>query len=342
MKESICLFRLSAIGDICHAAAMIKALKANKPNASITWIIGKIEYQLVRHIEGVEFIIFDKSRGNKAYFDLWRTLKGRKFDALLLMQVALRANIASLGIRAKRRIGFNKELAKEGHSLVINETIDNPIKPHVLDGFLAFVRRLCHNPNIQFDGWDLPIPEDNLLQAKQLLNSEKPALVICPAASKAERNWLPERYAQVCDHASANGYQVYICGAPTELEKQLATDIISHCQQKPVNLVGKTPLLTLMAVLKQAKAVIAPDTGPLHMAVTQGTKAIGLYAHSNPDRTGPYLNRELTVSVYQQCIEQQTGQPLADIPWGKRAKGEQLMELISCEQVINSMAKITN
>jgi heptosyltransferase I len=83
-------------------------------------------------------------------------------------------------------------------------------------------------------------------------------------------------------------------------------------------------------VLKQAKLVLAPDTGPLHMAVTQGTPVIGLYAHSNPGRTGPYFYRQYTVSVYPQVIAIQFDAP---VKWGTRAKGEHLMALIEVDEV---------
>lgn len=71
------------------------------------------------------------------------------------------------------------------------------------------------------------------------------------------------------------------------------------------------------------------------MAVTQGTPVIGLYAHSNPDRTGPYFRREMTVSVYQQHIETQRGRPLAALPWGVRARGDWLMASIETAAVID-------
>ena len=100
-----------------------------------------------------------------------------------------------------------------------------------------------------------------------------------------------------------------------------------------MNLVGKTSLKQLLALLKQASVVIAPDTGPAHMAVTVGTPVIGLYAHSNPDRTGPYTYRHYVVEVYHQQLIAQFGKTAAQLPWGQRVKGAHLMEQISVEAV---------
>ncbi|QIR16286.1 glycosyltransferase family 9 protein [Shewanella aestuarii] len=328
--KSLCLLRLSAIGDVCHAVAMVQAIQRQYPNLAITWVIGKVEYQLLKHLPGIEFVIFDKSQGWRSYLALRKTLVGKKFDVLLHMQVALRASIASLMIPAKVRIGFDKTRAKEGQWLVTNHAIEPQAEPHVLDGFMGFAKAIGVkdlNPS-----WNIPVPETDTAFAKQAITNDKPALIICAAASKAERNWLPERYAAVADHAVSKGYQVLLCGGPTALEKQLAESIQQFANHELANWVGKTTLTQLLAMLKQANLVLAPDTGPLHMAVTQGTPVIGLYAHSNPGRTGPYFYRDNTVSVYHQVIKQQVE---GEIKWGKRAKGADLMKMISVADVIS-------
>ncbi|MBR9728628.1 glycosyltransferase family 9 protein [Shewanella intestini] len=330
--KSLCLLRLSAIGDVCHAVAMVQAIQRQYPDIAITWVIGKVEYQLLKHLEGVEFVIFDKSQGWRSYGKLKRDLQGQRFDVLLHMQVALRATIASLMISARTRIGFDKARAKEGQWLVTNKTVEPLATPHVLEGFMGFAKAI----GVQdlTPRWHIPVPEADTQFAGQLIKVDDKVLVICPAASKAERNWLPERYAQVADHAVAKGYRVIICGGPSELEVSLAKAIINCATQTLENQVGQTSLTQLLAVLKNATLVIAPDTGPAHMAVTQGTKVIGLYAHSNPGRTGPYTSLNRVVSVYDEVI---TEQKTAPIKWGTRAKGGDLMARISVARVIEQI-----
>ena len=97
--SSICILRLSAIGDCCHALALVRVIQREWPQTRITWITGKIEATLFADLPGVEVIPFDKSKGWRGYRDLWQTLKGRKFDALLHLQAAMRASIATLGIK---------------------------------------------------------------------------------------------------------------------------------------------------------------------------------------------------------------------------------------------------
>ncbi|MGZ9899839.1 glycosyltransferase family 9 protein [Shewanella gaetbuli] len=334
--KSLCLLRLSAIGDVCHAVAMVQAIQREYPNLAITWVIGKVEYQLVKNLPGINFVIFDKSQGWRSFWQLKKALAGQKFDVLLHMQVALRATVASLMIKAKWRVGFDKQRAKEGQWLVTNHAIEPQTEPHVLEGFMGFAKAIGVK-NTQVD-WQIPVSDADNDFADKLINNDK-VLVICPAASKAERNWLPQRYAEVADHAQTLGYRVMLCGGPTELERTLAQSIIAQAKGDIEVMVGKTTLTQLLALLNRATLVIAPDTGPLHMAVTQKTPVIGLYAHSNPGRTGPFLYRENTISVYHEVIASQVE---GEIPWGKRAKGEHLMELVKTTDVIECFNRISS
>lgn len=335
--NSICILRLSAIGDVCHAVAAVQAIQRYYPKAKISWIIGKVEAMLLQDLPGVELIVFDKKLGLGAYSDLRNKLKGQQFDVLLHMQVALRANVASLFIPARRKIGFDWSRAKELHALFMRERIAPQQQPHVLDGFAGFARHLgvpfLQNPQDK-PQWQMPITDEHRSWAKaQLSSATSRHLVICPAASKAERNWLPMRYAAIADYAATQGFSVYLCGGPTQMEQQLAKDIKAQAQTDIIDLVGKTNLKQLLALLEQASIVLAPDTGPAHMAVTVGTPVIGLYGHSNPGRTGPYLYRHYVVDAYHAELKAQTGKTAADLPWGIRVKGGHIMENISVEAV---------
>lgn len=329
--QSICVLRLSAIGDVCNSVAAIQAIQRKWPDVKITWVIGKIEAKLLEGLAGVEFVIFDKSAGIQGYKDLKATLKGRKFDVLLQMQVALRASLASLCISAKFKVGFDKIRAKEAHWLFVNRRIAKQIQPHVLDGFMAFAQVVGVTDTTP--SWNMPLDRADDEWAKARFKPQKRTLIISPAASKAERNWTVEGYAAICDHAAKRGWDVILCGGPTSLEKELGEEIINLCDSSPKNYIGQTSLKQMLGMLKHADIVIAPDTGPAHMAVTMGTHVIGLYAHSNPGRTGPYFSREYVVSVYDHHIVSQQQRPLNIVKWGVRAKGAKLMHDITIKAV---------
>ncbi|MGB1199294.1 MAG: glycosyltransferase family 9 protein [Thalassotalea sp.] len=336
--KNLCILRLSAIGDVCHAVAMVQAIQRFYPEINITWVIGKVEAMLLQDLPGVNFVIFDKKAGLKGYRDLRKQLKGEQFDVLLHMQVALRASLASLCIPAKVKIGFDRQRAKEGQWLFTNNKIAAQSQPHVLDGFMGFAQAI--NVPIVSPQWKMPVSDEDVQWASEQLVSDKPIAVISPAASKAERNWHSEGYSKVAEYLVEQGFSVVICGGPTTQETLLAEEIIAKANCTLTNMVGKTTLKQMLAVLQQAHLVIAPDTGPAHMATTVATPVIGLYAHSNPRRTGPYNCQQYVVSCYETMAEQQYHKPLAQLPWGVRAKGTGLMKAITVEQVKDKIRQL--
>jgi len=330
--KKICILRLSAIGDVCHALAMVQRVKQTWPAAEITWIIGKVEYQLLKGLEGIRFVVFDKSKGKLAYQQLKQALSGESFDYLLLMQLALRANLAASVINAKVKLGFDWQRSKELHWLFVNKRIQPQQHAHVLDGFMAFSDALGV-PATQNPQWPSLYTQQDQQWAEEQKQQLGPFVVISPAASKAERNWLPERYAKIADYLSDKGYTVVLCGGPGKLDKTTGQAILQHTQSIKQNYIGHTSLKQFLALLQQAELVIAPDTGPAHMATMVATPVIGLYAHSNPRRTGPYNDLDKVVSVYEQCIERQKGKVWTQLKWGVRAKGKDLMSLITLPMV---------
>lgn len=330
--QSLCILRLSAIGDVCHAVAMVQRIQASTPDIAITWIIGNVEYQLVHDLPGVEFIVFDKKQGRQAIKTLREQLNGRRFDTLFLMQVALRANLVSLNINAKQRVGFDWARSKELHWLFANTRIASQRHAHVLDGFMGFADAIGV-PAAAAPSWQIPIPDEAQTWYAQHQAFEQPFVVINPAASKAERAWLPVRYAEVADYLQSKGYRVVLTGGPGALDSTLADAIQQAVTAPCIDMVGKTTLKQMLALLQGAQLVISPDSGPAHMATTVSTPVIGLYAHSNPRRTGPYNNLNEVVSVYDDAIQAQQGKSWESLPWGIRAKGAELMSGISVAAV---------
>lgn len=336
--SSLCILRLSAIGDVCHAIAAVQAIQKEWPSTKITWIVGKVEAQLIHDLPGITVIPFDKKLGFKGMKAIWTLLKDQKFDALVHMQLALRASVLTTGINAKYKVGFNRKRAKEGQWLFTNRKIEDTASAHVLDSFYSFVEYLGV-PKSE-PTWNIPLSNDDFAFVNSHIPSENPYVVISPAASKDERNWLTERYAQLADWLNEQGYQVVLCGSPSDREKQLGEHIESLTQLPIINLIGKTSLKQLTAVLNKAQVVIAPDSGPAHIATTQNTPVIGLYGHSNPKRTGPYNSLPYVVSVYEHHVTQQQNKPIDDLKWSTRVKGDHIMQDITLDMVTETFLRL--
>ena len=337
--RSICLLRLSALGDVTHVVPLIHTLQQRCPTTRLTWIIGKLEHRLVGDLAGVEFIVFDKSRGRHAYIELQRTLKGRRFDVLLHMQVALRANLASALIRAKQRIGFDAARAKDLHGLFVNQRIAARSGEHVLDAFASFLEPLGIRQSELH--WDIPLPDDAIKFAEKALPGKQPTLLISPCSSHIKRNWRANAYAAVGDHAvRQHGWRVVLCGGRSALERQMGDAILAAMQQPAIDLIGRDTIKQLQALLSRATAVLSPDSGPMHMANAAGTPVIGLHAASNPARSGPYSERRFVVDRYDAAARKYLGKPADALPWGTKIEFDGVMDLIEVDAVIDALDRL--
>ena len=111
--ETVCLLRLSAIGDTCHVVPLLRTLQDAWPRTRFTWVIGKLEAKLMSLIPDVELITLDKGAGLGAYARLREEMQRRgAFDLLLHLQLSIRASGAAAMIRAPVKLGFDKARAR--------------------------------------------------------------------------------------------------------------------------------------------------------------------------------------------------------------------------------------
>ena len=329
--HSICLLRLSALGDATHVLPLVHTLRRAWPRVPITWILGKGEARLMEGLEDVELLVFDKSAGLQGLHDLRTRLAGRRFEVLLQMQLALRANLLSALISAERRIGYDRARSKEGHSLFINERIP-PGGHHVLDVFGKFCEPLgLRQEKVE---WNLPIPQAARDWAAQQLPGDQRTLLISPCSSHQLRNWSPDRYAAVADHAATKGWRIAICGGRSALERRTGDAILAAMKHPALDLIGKDTLKQLAALLERATMVLSPDSGPAHIANAVGSKVIGLFACTDRERCGPYSDLRFSVNHYDEASRKFMGKPASELRWGKRVEFPGVMELIPVEEVI--------
>ncbi|HEY2395593.1 MAG TPA: glycosyltransferase family 9 protein [Rudaea sp.] len=329
---SICLIRTSALGDVTHVVPLLRTLQAGLPTTRLTWLVGKLEHRLVGDIAGVEFIVFDKARGVAAFSEVRKRLSGRHFDVLLHLQVALRANLLSALVRAPLRVGYDPARSKDLHALFVNRRIEARSGEHVLDAMASFLEPLrLKQTEVR---WDIPVPAEAIEFAARHLPGSVPTLLVSPCSSHRARNWRPERYAAVMDHAARCGWRVVLCGGPGAYERDFGNAIAAGCTNAPLDLIGKDTLKQFLALAQRADLVLTPDSGPMHMANAVGTRVLGLHAASNPHRSGPYSDRRWCVDRFDAAARKFRGRPATELPWGTKLEYPGVMDLIETEAVI--------
>ena len=331
------MLRLSAIGDTCHALAVIRRLQDNWPEARITWIIGKTESALMSDIPDIDFIVFDKSRGRAAYRDVREALAGRRFDVALCMHASMRANLIVRSLPADIRLGFDRARARDFQWLFTNRRIPAAHGEHAMEAMMAFATAIGA---VETDlRWGIPLPDTDQAFAGQYVDDVHPLVVISPCSSQRARNfrnWRVENYTAVIDHLEARyDARVVLTGGRSDLERHYGRRLAENTAV--VNLTGETSLKQLAALLAAADLVICPDSGPAHMATALGTPVIGLYATSNPDRTGPYLSKKYTINRYPEAIRRYLGKNVDEVRWGRRVRDPHAMDLVTVDDVLQKI-----
>jgi heptosyltransferase I len=333
VPHKVCLLRLSAIGDTCHVVPLLRTLQAAWPKTRFSWVIGKLEGKLMSLIPDVELITVDKGAGLAGLKRLREDMQRRgSFDLLLHLQLSIRASAAAAIIPAPVKLGFDRARAREWQWLFTNRKIAPRQREHVLDSFLGFADALgVRNRRI---AWDIPPTPELLAYSREIIPDAQPTMVISACSSHTARNWLPERYAAVADHAvRRHGMRVILCGGPNATEREMAQAIAKHATVPLVDLVGRDTLQQLLALLGRATVLLTPDSGPAHMATMVDLPVIGLYAATNPERSGPYLSRRWCVNAYDEAARKFLGKPAGEIAWTTKIEKPGVMELISVAAV---------
>jgi len=317
-------------------AAAVRALQLSLPAATITWITSPLTFALLHDMPGVQFEVREKPRSLADYLAFYRTFRHRQFDVVLAMQANLRINLLYPALRAPVKIGFDRTRAREGQWLFCSRRI--PFRDtHLVDSFLSFVETLTGKPAAAI--WGLPLEQGEIDWARNQLQAlPKPWIAIHPHASKAERNWLPERYAKVLEESVSRWHcSVLLTGGNDPAELALCDSLAQLAPGHTLNLCGKTTPRQLAALLSQVDILIAPDTGSVHLARAMDTPVIGLYAVASPALTGPYRQMEYCVDRYPQAVEKFLGKDSTQLPWNTRVHDANAMALIEVADVMQQL-----
>jgi ribosome biogenesis GTP-binding protein YsxC/EngB len=190
--DRVVIVMMSAVGDAVHVRPVINAIKRARPQSHISWILQPGPATLVRGHESVdEILLFDRSRGMRAYVDLRNALASRRFDVALALQVYFKAGLVLAMTRARVKLGFDRARARDLNWLFTSQRVPPHPMQHVQDQYLEFLRPLGIDPEPV--EWKLgPWPEEREWQREFFAPIERPAVSIVVATSKPEKDWMPD------------------------------------------------------------------------------------------------------------------------------------------------------
>lgn len=288
--ERVCVVLLTGLGDVVHGLPLVNALKDHAPGLHVTWVVEPMPAPILSpHPSVDEVVVYRKKDGARGLIDLARRLGRRRFDVTINLNVYFKSVWPTVFSRAPYRLGFDRGRAFDGVWLAANHHLPARPRAHTQDMFLEFLDVLGV-PRPHELSWRIPLTEEERsAQAGFLDQCEgRPLVSVVPATANRKKDWLPERYAEVVDALEGeHGFRVALVGGPGEREQRIAREITDRARHKPVWALGDG-IRRLVSVLDASALVIAPDTGPIHIARALGVPAIGLYGHTSPWRVGPY------------------------------------------------------
>ena len=297
--DRVCIVMMSAVGDAVHVLPVINAIKRYSPHTHITWVLQPGPATLVRgHPSVDEIILFDRSNGWRGFADIRQELAKRRFDLVINLQVYFKAGVVTSFTQAPVKLGFDRARARDFNWLFTTHRIPPHAIQHVQDQYFEFLTALNipHEPV----AWNLgPWDAERAWQHEFTARFDRPLASIVVATSKEQKDWMPERWAEVVDALWSDfGLQPVLVGGRSPRELHAEKVIMSRAKNTPTSALG-SGLRNLVGILDASSLVLAPDTGPLHMAVALDRPVVSLIGYTNPKRTGPYRKfHDLMIDAY--------------------------------------------
>ncbi|MBK7908116.1 MAG: glycosyltransferase family 9 protein [Gemmatimonadetes bacterium] len=331
--DRVCVVMMSAVGDAVHVLPVLTALKRHHPAMHVTWVLQPGPATLVRGHRCVdEILLFDRTKGVQGFLDIRRELSARRFDLVINLQVYFKAGIITGFTQAPVKLGFDRARARDANWLFTTHRIPPHAMQHVQDQYFEFCDWLGvpHEPVT----WDLGpwTSQEQHWQREFISRFDRPIAPIVVATSKPQKDWLPERWAEVSDALYHDfGLQPVLVGARSPREVHAEQVIMSRARTKPYSALGQGGLRGLAGIIAGSVLVLTPDTGPLHMTVALDRPVISLIGYSNPKRVGPYRKfGDLMIDAY--------GEPGEDYPLSMENRLDR-MPRITVQQVLDKVER---
>jgi len=300
--SSILIILMGSLGDVARGLCLVSGIKAGLPFSRVTWLVEPKCRDLVEIHPGIDrVIVFDRPRGISALPGLYKHLARERFDIVLDLQRHFKSGLFSLFSGAGRRIGFHPRDSKECNRIFNNEYIpyygeELPKWQH----YLTFLNQLgIAVPDVpDFGLSEIDLTPDLPAAVARLTG---PFVVVVMGSAWKSKDWVHEGYLGLIRQILASGkMQAVMVGesSQTTTSKRLCEQCTGSL---PVNLVGKTSIRELLAVIQAAAAAVGPDSGPGHLAAAVGTPYVALFGPTSARRTAPCGNEHLVVDAGLGC-----------------------------------------
>lgn len=302
-REKILIVRMGALGDILHTIPAQQFLARTKPSPEIHWVV-KLHYvELLEQVPRIDRIWTVGTGGwcgkpwkPKHFFSLVRSLRLEMFNRVIDFQGLVKSALLARLAGGRRTSGFSGERVRESlATLLYTDPVRvAPGQRHQVEYNLDLVAPpRCERPSSPCLPVEPTAAASDYVRGKlRQLGISKPIL-LNPGGGWKTKRWPIERFSHLADRIESElGLPtLFTCGPG---EEYLAYDAGDQLKQAPLRFFSTT-VIELAALCRQARLMVAGDTGPMHLAVGMGTPVVAILGPAFPWRTGPYNRRDQIV-----------------------------------------------
>ncbi len=308
------------IGDCLFTTPLIGSLKTAFPGSTIDYWCNQRVAELLRPDKRLSSVIgcsrgdlkktFGRSwtQGMRQVFSLLRWLRRKRYDAVFDFSLDHRYGFVCKLLKIPRRIGFNYR--NRGRFLTDRIDIDGYNDKHVVEYYLDLLRFIGIEPaqktlSVAFS--DAARAKAAILLARATAGNNTIVGIAAGAGESWGKNaslkhWPALRFAQLAQELiDTTGCSIVLLGSPAEVP--IADVIRCSMTRRPIDLVGKTTLSELAAVLSRLSVLVTNDGGILHLGVAAGCATVSVFGPVDPAVYGPYppSGRHRVVSAPLEC-----------------------------------------
>ena len=326
----ILLLQLKRIGDLILTTPAVAALRESFPAAQLTLVVSSECADLLPAIPNVDRTLM--ARRNARDLVLFFAVAARKFDCCIDFTRNDRSAFLALLSGARRRVvSYRVRQQSKMRARAYSDFVSVRMRDtHTIDYNLALLEPLGVRAAASSAPY-LHLPQLADEKADALRRDSKitrPYVILHPGSARREKLWEPERWAEVIDHFGRNNdIDLVLTSGPSPNEQAHSAVIKNNVQQQIIDLSGKTNLLTLAALIGQARLVVTVDSAPMHLAAATRTPQVVLFGPTNPFHWRP---RESPVLILQ-------GKAAAPVTEFSPVRPRFGMSQISTEAVISAM-----
>jgi heptosyltransferase I len=297
--SKILIIKPSSMGDIVQALPVLTALREKHPESHIAWLVARPFAGLLEgHPRLSETILFDRGRFGRmttsagasvAFLAFLEDLRRRRFTLALDLQGLFRSGFLAAVTGAPTRVGF--KAAREMASLFYTDKVPTPPEAHAVDRYMMLARAIGLEDPKHKD--HLPVSQAaresvHLRLIEAGLGPDEPVVVVAAHARWVTKQWPADRFSRVIEQAHDQlGARAVLVGSGAAA-KISAAIIQDAAKARPIDMVDRTSLPELVALIADARAMVTNDSGPMHVAAAVGTPVVALFGPTDPGRTGPY------------------------------------------------------